>query len=90
MAVVGGRRTLTSDVDYTVQPAADGSGNVVLLRNADAIIAPLATLARVGPAGASAARSCARTNRTQVAPEQPRQVRPTSEPASAERRSSRR
>ncbi len=28
---VGGRRTLTSDVDYTVQPAADGSGNVVLL-----------------------------------------------------------
>ena len=47
VAVVGGRRTLTSDVDYTVQPAADGSGNVVLLRNADAIITPLATLARV-------------------------------------------
>lgn len=46
VAVVGGRRTLTSDVDYTVQPAADGSGTVVLLRNADAIIAPLATLAR--------------------------------------------
>jgi len=47
VAVVGGRRTLNSDVDYTVQPAADGSGNVTLLRNADAIIAPLATLARV-------------------------------------------
>ena len=47
VAVVGGRRTLTADVDYTVQPAADGSGNVVLLRNADAIVAPLATLARV-------------------------------------------
>lgn len=47
VAVVGGRRTLTSDVDYTVQPAADDSGNVVLLRNADAIIAPLATLARM-------------------------------------------
>ena len=31
VAVVGGRRTLTSDVDYTVQPAADGSGPVVLL-----------------------------------------------------------
>ncbi len=46
VAVVGGRRTLMSDVDYTVQPAADGSGNVVLMRNADAIIAPLATLAR--------------------------------------------
>jgi len=46
VAVVGGRRTLTTDIDYSVQPAADGSGNVVLLRNADAIIAPLATLAR--------------------------------------------
>jgi hypothetical protein len=58
VAVVGGRRTLNSDVDYTIQPAADGSGNVVLLRNADAIIAPLATLARVGqtaPAPAAAA-----------------------------------
>lgn len=48
--IVGGRQTLTSDVDYTVQPAADGSGNVVLLRNADAIIAPLATLARANQA----------------------------------------
>ena len=47
VAVVGGRHTLTSDVDYTIQPAADGSGNVVLLRNADAIVTPLATLARV-------------------------------------------
>ena len=46
VAAVGGRRSLTSDVDYTVQPAADGSGMVVLLRNADAIIAPLATLTR--------------------------------------------
>jgi len=47
VAAVGGRRTLKSDVDYTVQPATDGSGNVVLLRNADAIITTLATLARV-------------------------------------------
>ena len=47
LAVVGGRRTLSADVDYTVQPAADGSGNVVLLRNADAIVTPLATLARL-------------------------------------------
>ena len=52
VVVVGGRRTLTSDVDYSVQPAADGSGTVVLLRNADAIIAPLATLGRVSqPSG---------------------------------------
>lgn len=42
----GGRRTLMSGVDYSVQPAADGSGNVVLVRNAEAIIGPLATLAR--------------------------------------------
>ena len=48
VAIVGGRRTLTADVDYTVQAAADGSGDVVLLRNADSIIAPLATLARAG------------------------------------------
>src|SRR5207253_604146 len=47
VAVVGGRRTLASDIDYTVQQAADGSGLVVLLRNADAIVTPLATLSRV-------------------------------------------
>ena len=47
VAVVGGRHSLMSDIDYTIQPAADGSGDVILLRNADAIIAPLATLARV-------------------------------------------
>ena len=46
VAVVGGRHTLTSDVDYTVQQAADGSGPVVLLRNADSIVTPLATLSR--------------------------------------------
>jgi len=50
VAAVGGRTSLMADVDYTVQPAADGSGMVVLLRNADAIIAPLATLARTGTA----------------------------------------
>ena len=47
VTVVGGRRTLTADVDYTIQSAADGSGDVILLRGADAIITPLATLARV-------------------------------------------
>ena len=46
VAVVGGRTSLRSDIDYTVQPAADGSGSVVVLRNADPIITPLATLAR--------------------------------------------
>jgi uncharacterized protein YecT (DUF1311 family) len=47
--VVGGRRTLSSEVDYTVTMAADGSGPVVLLKNADAIVTPLATIAQVVP-----------------------------------------
>ena len=47
VAVVGGRRTLTADVGYAIQPAADGSGEVLTLSSADAIITPLATLARV-------------------------------------------
>lgn len=50
VAVVGGRRTLMADLDYTVQQAADGSGPVLLLRNAEAIVTPLATLARVAEA----------------------------------------
>jgi uncharacterized protein YecT (DUF1311 family) len=50
VAVVGGRRTLSAEILYTIQPAADGSGNVVTLANADDIVTPLATLARVGAA----------------------------------------
>ena len=48
VAVAGGRRTLSADVTYALQPAADGSGEVLSLTEADAIITPLATLARVG------------------------------------------
>ena len=44
VAVVGGRRTLMADIDYTVE-----AGGGVELRNADAVIAPLATLAKVAP-----------------------------------------
>jgi hypothetical protein len=47
VAVVGGRRTLTADIEYTLQPAAGESGDVLTLTSADAIITPLATLARV-------------------------------------------
>ena len=68
VAVVGGRRTLMSDVDYTVQRAADGSGNVVLLRNADSIITPLATLARVNQPAPTPEVA---TNEAAPAPEQP-------------------
>jgi len=56
VAVVGGRRTLTSDVDYALQRAADGSGDVLTLSNADAIVTPLATLVRTStPAPAAPA-----------------------------------
>jgi uncharacterized protein YecT (DUF1311 family) len=48
VAVVGGRRTLAADIDYSLQRAADRSGEVLTLSNADAIITPLATLARTG------------------------------------------
>jgi uncharacterized protein YecT (DUF1311 family) len=57
VAAAGGRRTLSSDVDYTVQEAADGSGTVVILRNADAIVTPLASLARVGTGQPPAAQA---------------------------------
>ena len=48
VAVTGGRRSLSGDIDYIVQPAADGTGNVVRLGNADSIVVPLATLSRSG------------------------------------------
>lgn len=47
VALVGGRHTLSADVDYSVQQAVDGSGRIVLVSNADAIITPLATMTRV-------------------------------------------
>jgi hypothetical protein len=53
VAVVGGRRTLAADVDYVLQPAADGSGDVVMLEGADPIVVPLATLARTGETAAA-------------------------------------
>ncbi|MEO7815128.1 MAG: hypothetical protein ABIR87_06755 [Sphingomicrobium sp.] len=48
IAVVGGRRTLTADVGYSLQRSADGNGEVLTLTRADSIITPLATIARVG------------------------------------------
>ena len=48
VAVVGGRRTLTANIGYAIQPSADGNGDVLTLTNAEGIIAPLATLARIG------------------------------------------
>ncbi len=67
VAVAGGRRSLTANIDYTIQRAADDSGNVVLLRNADAIIAPLATLGRVSQPAAEPAAP-AESNEAAAAP----------------------
>ncbi len=47
VASVGGRRTLTADINYALQSAADGTGEVLTLLDADAVIAELATLGRV-------------------------------------------
>ena len=74
VAAVGGRRTLASDVDYTLQQAADGTGTVVLLRNADAIIAPLATLGRLEQQPAAPVTQT-ETNQTE-APEPKTSVQP--------------
>ena len=80
VGIVGGRQILTADVDYTVQPAADGSGNVVLLRNADSIVAPLATLERSNqPAPtAPAAEQGASAELNAVGPKQPEATPPQS------------
>jgi hypothetical protein len=79
IAVVGGRHTLSSDIDYTLQQAADGSGPVVLLRNAEAIVAPLATLARVNQPVAPVAAT-PETNPT--APQQTSGAAPVTQPPS--------
>lgn len=83
--VVGGRRTLSSDVDYTVTMAADGSGPVVLLKNADAIVTPLATLAQVSQPTAQAPQQAIAGNVTapegSVAAPQPSQSVPAPGPA---------
>ena len=75
VAVVGGRRTLTAEVDYSVQTATDRSGEVVLLRNADPIVTPLATLARVAePVQTAAPESNA------IAPVDPLAPQPEAQP----------
>jgi hypothetical protein len=91
VAVVGGRHSLMADVDYTIQPAADGSGMVALLRNADAIIAPLATLARTeqpkpeeATDGETSGTASLESNG--VSPEEPQPTSPASQSSSATNR----
>ena len=75
LAVVGGRRSLSADVLYTIQPAADSSGDVLTLSNADEIITPLATLGRTAPVEADPLANAV----NEVAPVDP--LAPTVEPA---------
>ena len=53
VAVVGGRRTLSGDIGYALQPSADGNGQVLTLINADSIVTSLATIGRVSGATAT-------------------------------------
>ena len=46
LAVAGSRTSLSADLAFTLQPAADGSGDVLMFTNADAITVPLATIGR--------------------------------------------
>ena len=79
VTVAGGRHTLISDLDYTIRPGVGASGAVVLLRNADAIITPLATLAQMAQP-ADEAPGVIETN--EGAPEQPGSNAAASESAS--------
>jgi hypothetical protein len=46
VAIAGGRRSLSADVLYTIQPGANASGGGLSLANADDLISQLATLAK--------------------------------------------
>lgn len=87
VAVAGGRRSLSADIDYSVQPAADGTGNVVRLGNADGIVVPLATLGRQGaPQNAPLVTPELREQLSEEPPPQPmepQQPEPPSEPEPA-------
>ncbi|QIL02540.1 hypothetical protein G7078_06885 [Sphingomonas sinipercae] len=48
-----GGSTLSGDIAYAVQPAADGTGNAIMLGNTDALTVPLATIGRSGAAPAA-------------------------------------
>ncbi|MCY7271519.1 MAG: hypothetical protein LH485_05635, partial [Sphingomonas bacterium] len=94
VAVVGGRRTLSADIGYTLQRSADGNGDVLTLTRADSIITPLATLARVGrpasdPLAPAAADPLAPvTSVPSALPPPSVPVRPTSPPPEPEQRQS--
>ena len=72
--VAGGRKSLSGDVEYSIQPAADGTGNAVRLGNVDAIVVPLATITRIAapqPAPAAPVVESAVTDEQPQGGEQP-------------------
>ena len=82
--VVGGRRSLSARLGYTLQSTADNSGDVVTLSGAEGIVVPLATLARSGsgaPAPAPAPPSEPEVIVPPTAPEVPESPGPADEPA---------
>lgn len=85
VAVVGGRRTLIADIDYVLQPAADGSGDVVMLEGVDSIVIPLA-LAGTGSAPPPVAPGQVDVPPGVVTVDEPQQAQEPSEPAAAEER----
>ena len=68
VAVVGGRRTLSADIGYALQGSADGNGQVLTLTSADAIVTPLATLARAGSSDDLSIAAPATTSNDVLAP----------------------
>lgn len=71
VAVANGSRTLTADIDYTI----DASGNVIV-RNAEAIISPLSALVRVAETPAPDANLVAPEPADPLAPLPPNAVSP--------------
>lgn len=66
VSVSDGRSSLSADIDYMVQQAADGSGMVVRVANADPITIPLATVP-AGMIGAPALAEMARERASESA-----------------------
>lgn len=89
VAVAGGRRTLTADIEYSLQAAEGGGPDALSLANADAIITPLATLAGIGATAADPLAPAAPADTPDAAPvvitEPPPLVPPPQAPAAQAR-----
>ena len=71
-----GHKTVDGDLEYFVQPAADGSGNAVTLNNADAMVSTLAKLQRVDSSD-SAVRSISPDEEVSQPPNNADEEKPT-------------